>query len=172
MQGIWGSSTARSRHQQVSCVFSSEHNDLELALATLRQSDLHPCVSGGLYHSDQGTVYLSGAFQQEVSKRGYTQSMSKRGNCQDNAPQESFFGHFKDECPYSECKDIEELRELVARYAEYYNYERRMWDKGRMTPVEYEQYLLAMNEAEFSLYIAKGRRKVSADERKSCPTSH
>lgn len=46
----------------------SEHNDLELALATLRQSDLHPCVSGGLYHSDQGTVYLSGAFQQEVSK--------------------------------------------------------------------------------------------------------
>ena len=76
----------------------SEHNDLELALATLRQSDLHPCVSGGLYHSDQGTVYLSGAFQQEVSKRGYTQSMSKRGNCQDNAPQESFFGHFKDEC--------------------------------------------------------------------------
>ena len=43
---------------------------------------------------------------------------------------ESFFGHFKDECPYSECKDIEELRELVARYAEYYNYERRMWDKG------------------------------------------
>ena len=50
----------------------SEHNDLELALATLRQSDLHPCVSGGLYHSDQRTVYLSGAFQQEVSKRGYT----------------------------------------------------------------------------------------------------
>ena len=137
----------------------SEHNDLELALATLRQSDLHPCVSGGLYHSDQGTVYLSGAFQQEVSKRGYTQSMSKRGNCQDNAPQESFFGHFKDECPYSECKDIEELRELVARYAEYYNYERRMWDKGRMTPVEYEQYLLAMNEAEFSLYIAKEEEK-------------
>ena len=137
----------------------SEHNDLELALATLRQSDLHPCVSGGLYHSDQGTVYLSGAFQQEVSKRGYTQSMSKRGNCQDNAPQESFFGHFKDECPYSECKDIEELRELVARYAEYYNYERRMWDKGRMTPVEYKQYLLAMNEAEFSLYIAKEEEK-------------
>lgn len=63
------------------------------------------------------------------------------------------------ECPYSECKDIEELKELVARYAEYYNYERRMWDKGRMTPVEYEQYLLAMNEAEFSLYIAKEEEK-------------
>ena len=56
-------------------------------------------------------------------------------------------------------QDIEELRELVARYAEYYNYERRMWDKGRMTPVEYEQYLLAMNEAEFSLYIAKEEEK-------------
>ncbi len=55
----------------------------------------------------------------------------------------------------------EELRELVARYAEYYNYERRMWDKGRMTPVEYEQYLLAMNEAEFCSTSQRKKKSIS-----------
>lgn len=98
----------------------SEHNDLELALETLRRSDTHPCPQGGIYHSDQGVVYLSSTFQQEVSSHGFEQSMSKRGNCQDNAPQESFFGHFKDECNYADCKDIHELRTLVMEYADYY----------------------------------------------------
>lgn len=137
----------------------SEHNDVELALETLRQSDTRPCPHGGIYHSDQGVVYLSARFQREVSSRGFEQSMSKRGNCQDNAPQESFFGHFKDECRYSECGSIDELRELVARYADYYNHERRMWDRGRMTPVEYEQYLLSMTEDEFSDYLAREEEK-------------
>lgn len=85
--------------------------------------------------------------------------MSKRGNCQDNAPQESFFGHFKDECRYSDCKDICELRALIIQYADYYNNERRMWDRGRMTPVEYEQYLLSMTEEAFSAYLAQEEEK-------------
>ena len=137
----------------------SEHNDLAFALETLQQSDTHPCPDGGIYHSDQGIVYLSAVFQEEVSSYGFQQSMSKRGNCQDNAPQESFFGHFKDECSYSECSSIDELRELVARYADYYNHERRMWDRGRMTPMEYEQYLLSMTEEEFSEYLAREEEK-------------
>lgn len=137
----------------------SEHNNVALALETLRQSDTHPCPHGGMYHSDQGLVYLSAAFQREVSNHGFEQSMSKRGNCQDNAPQESFFGHFKDECSYSECGSIDELKELVARYADYYNHERRMWDRERMTPIEYEQYLLSMTEDEFSEYLAREEEK-------------
>lgn len=137
----------------------SEHNDLELALETLRQSDTHPCATGGIYHSDQGVVYLSATFQQEVCRYGFEQSMSKRGNCQDNAPQESFFGHFKDECGYAGCRDIRELRELIAQYADYYNHERRMWDRRRMTPVEYEEYLLSMTEDEFSAYLAREEEK-------------
>lgn len=137
----------------------SEHNDLEFALETLRQSDTHPCSEGAIYHSDQGTVYLSGTFQQEVINHGFVQSMSKRGNCQDNAPQESFFGHFKDECKYSECESIDELRNLVAEYADYYNHERGMWDRGRMTPIEYEKHLLSMTEEEFSDYLTKEEEK-------------
>lgn len=139
----------------------SEHNDLELALETLRESDSHPCSNGGIYHSDQGVVYLSRTFQQKVSNMGFEQSMSKRGNCQDNAPQESFFGHFKDECAYSKCRDVEELRALVAGYADYYNNERRMWNRNRMTPVVYEDYLLNMTEEEF-------RVNLSYEEEKYC----
>lgn len=137
----------------------SENNDLALARETLRSSDSHPCVDGGMLHSDQGAVYLSGTFQKDVKALGLAQSMSKRGNCQDNAPQESFFGHFKDECSYSECESLVELQNLVTRYADYYNNERRMWDRGRMTPAEYEQYLLAMSEAEFSEYLAREEKK-------------
>ena len=48
-------------------------------------------------HSDQGVHYTSPIFQKLVKKLGLGQSMSRRGNCWDNAPQESFFGHFKDE---------------------------------------------------------------------------
>lgn len=137
----------------------SEHNDLELALETLRQSDSHPCPEGGIYHSDQGVVYLSSTFQQEVCRYGFEQSMSKRGNCQDNAPQESFFGHFKDECSYADCEDIHELSALVSEYADYYNHERRIWNREHMTPVEYEQYLLSMTEEAFSAYLAREEEK-------------
>ena len=85
--------------------------------------------------------------------------MSKKGNCWDNATQESFFGHFKDECIYASCKDIVELKKMVAEYEYYYNNERGMWDRGRMTPVEYETYLLSMNEDEFAKYLAQEEEK-------------
>ena len=51
-------------------------------------------------HSDQGVHYTSPTFQKLVRKLGLGQSMSRRGNCWDNAPQESFFGHLKDEALY------------------------------------------------------------------------
>ena len=57
----------------------SDHNDLELARETLRRADSHPCKDGGIFHSDQGSVYLSPQFQKEVEEMGFDQSMSKRG---------------------------------------------------------------------------------------------
>lgn len=140
----------------------SQNNDLNLALETLSTTDSHPCIEGGIYHSDQGVVYLSSTFQDEVKKRGFTQSMSKRGNCHDNAPQESFFGHFKDECNYFVCAEISELKELIAMYADYYNHERGMWGKNQMTPIEYERYLLSMTDDEFSKYLLKEEEKYVA----------
>jgi hypothetical protein len=79
--------------------------------------------------------------------------MSRRGNCWDNSPQESFFGHFKDESHYRECQTLKELKEKVREYSVYYNKERRMWDRNRMTPEEFEAYLLAMDEKEFKDYL-------------------
>ena len=128
----------------------SENNDIELA---------KPCINGGILHSDQGSVYLSPKFQKEVEKLGLNQSMSKRGNCWDNAPQESFFGHFKDECDYSECKNIDELRQVIEEYAYYYNNERGMWERRHMTPVKYEEYLLSMTDEEFEKHLDREKEK-------------
>ena len=137
----------------------SEKNDLKMALDTLDEMDRHPAVKGALLHSDQGTLYMTDDFQNAVKERGYRQSMSKRGYCWDNAPEESFHGHFKDECHYKECSTIEELRELVDKYVVYYNTERGRWDHDGMTPAEYEKYLLDLDDEAFSLYLEKETAK-------------
>ena len=72
------------------------------------------------------------------------QSMSRKANCIDNAPVESFFGHFKDEVDYKDSRTFEELRQIVDNYIHYYNYERAQWSKKKMTPVEYRDHLLAL----------------------------
>lgn len=112
-----------------------------------------------MFHSDQGILYLSDEFQEKVAEMGMRQSMSKRGNCWDNAPQESFFGHFKDECRYEECRTFGELKKAIEEYAYYYNYERHQWTRGKMTPVCYEEYLNSLTEEEFAEYMRTERDK-------------
>ena len=136
------------------CFVITENNDLKLALDTLAAMDAYPAVRGALIHSDQGILYMTDDFQNAVKKKEFIQSMSRRGNCWDNSPQESFFGHFKDESHYKECQTLEELKEKVREYSGYYNKERRMWDRNRMTPEEFEVYLLEMDEEEFQDYLS------------------
>ena len=71
-------------------------------------------------HSDQGAHYTSPIFQKIVKKNGLGQSMSRRGNCWDNAPQESFFGHLKDEVNIKSCETFDELALEIDNYIEYY----------------------------------------------------
>jgi putative transposase len=94
-------------------------------------------------HSDQGVHYTNPLFQKKVKKLGITQSMSRKGNCWDNAPMESFFGHFKDEVSYKECKSLRELKRLVNGYMKEYNYQRYQWGLNKMTPAQYRSHLLA-----------------------------
>ena len=68
--------------------------------------------------------------------------MSRKGNCIDNAPIESFFGHLKDDVDYKKCKTFEELYSLIAEYMEYYNNDRQQWNLKKMTPVQYRNHLL------------------------------
>ena len=91
-----------------------------------------------LIHSDQGTHYTHPVFQKLVKKLGLRQSMSRRGNCWDNAPQESFFGHFKDEAFIKPCANLEELKREIKQYMIYYNNYRYQWKLKKMTPVQYE----------------------------------
>ena len=80
--------------------------------------------------------------------------MSRRGNCLDNSPQESFFGHFKDECPYKNCRDLEELQATIDAYRVYYNEERHMWNRMQMTPAAYEKYLKGLSDEQYASYMA------------------
>ncbi|KAB7662036.1 IS3 family transposase, partial [Bacillus sp. B1-b2] len=79
-------------------------------------------------HSDQGSHYTSPKYQNLLKKYGLGQSMSRRGNCWDNAPQESFFGHLKDEVDYKSCKTIKELKAKINHYMVYYNNYRYQWN--------------------------------------------
>lgn len=92
-------------------------------------------------HSDQGAHYTSPIFQKMVKKYGLGQSMSRRGNCWDNAPQESFFGHFKDEAYIKPCNTLEELKREIKSYMTYYNNFRYQWNLKKMTPVQYRDHL-------------------------------
>jgi len=84
-----------------------------------------------IIHSDQGFHYTSYAFREMLKKHGIKQSMSRKGNCLDNAPIESFFGHLKDESEYRKCKNWNELIREIDNYIKYYNDERPQWGLNR-----------------------------------------
>ncbi|MCZ6940995.1 IS3 family transposase, partial [Bacillus mycoides] len=81
-------------------------------------------------------------YQKLVKKLKLGQSMSRRGNCWDNAPQESFFGHFKDEAHIKTCTSFAQLQQEIKDYMKYYNQHRYQWNLKKMTPVEYRNHLL------------------------------
>lgn len=94
-----------------------------------------------IIHSDQGCHYTSIKFQDLIMKKEIRQSMSRRGNCWDNAPQESFFGHMKDEIHIIQCRTFYELKQEVDNYMDYYNNDRYQWDLAKLSPNEYFKYL-------------------------------
>ena len=96
-----------------------------------------------IVHSDQGCHYTSYAFIQKLKDDGFVQSMSRRGNCWDNAPQESFFGHMKDEIAdlIDLCITFADAEARIDDWMDYYNNDRGQWDLLKLTPTEYYQYL-------------------------------
>jgi len=96
-----------------------------------------------IVHSDQGCHYTSYAFIQKLKDADFVQSMSRRGNCWDNSPQESFFGHMKDEIAdlVAVCVTFEEVVAQVDDWMDYYNNDRGQWDLLKLAPKEYYEYL-------------------------------
>ena len=123
----------------------SDRITLDLATKTVeklfrnKRVKLHP---EAFIHSDQGVHYTSPKFQKLLKHYKLGQSMSRRGNCWDNAPQESFFGHLKDEVDFSMVKTLDELRAKIDHYMVYYNNYRYQWNLKKMAPVQYRNHLL------------------------------
>lgn len=67
--------------------------------------------------------------------------MSRKGNCWDNAFQESFFGHMKDEIDLSTCKTFEDVKEIIDDWIDYDNNDRYQWDLAKLSPTEYYRYI-------------------------------
>lgn len=94
-------------------------------------------------HSDQGCHYTSIAYQELLKENNIVQSMSRRGNCWDNAPQESFFAVLKTETYLNECRTYQQLGQHLIDYISYYNYDRPQKGLHNLTPNEYHQYLIS-----------------------------
>lgn len=97
-------------------------------------------VNEVIVHSDQGSTYASGDYQRQLSEHNLRCSMSRKGECLDNAVAESFFGTLKNELVYHEdYKTRAQARQSIFEYIEvFYNRQRRHASLGYMTPVEYE----------------------------------
>lgn len=96
-----------------------------------------------MVHSDQGFHFTHMSFRMKLEENNIKQSMSRKGNCLDNAPMESFFGLLKDHLDLKACKNIAEVKELVMKEINYYNNERPQEGLKEMPPAEYRRHLSA-----------------------------
>ncbi len=132
--------------QQVLSHVLSESLEVDFVLETVNQLMLnHGCSLDAetLIHSDQGCHYTSVRFRELLSSYHLRQSMSRRGNCWDNAPQESFFGHMKDELSEKKLSwtNIAQIREDINDWIDYYNNDRGQWELEKLTPNEFYNYI-------------------------------
>ena len=125
----------------------SDRHNIELILDTISQ--IQPNKKGCIIHSDRGALYSSFQYIQKLKQLGIKRSMSEAGKPTQNAPVESFFGHFKDEVNYKRCNNFEELKDKVDRYVYYYNTSRYQWNRNMLTPIEVREHLFAYNYCPF-----------------------
>lgn len=88
-------------------------------------------------HTDRGGQFFSDPFVGMLKNMGVKQSMSRKGNCLDNSPIESFFGHMKDEVEFKDCRSLEDVIWTVNKYMKKYNVNRPQWGLKGKTPDEY-----------------------------------
>ena len=115
--------------------------------------------AGLVHHSDRGSQYAAKDYRKKLKARGITVSMSRKGDCWDNAPMESVNGTLKVECVNDvHFETREEARQAIIEYIGYYNTERRHSSLGNITPAEFERRWRAEIEPkEQSLALARHR---------------
>ena len=113
--------------------------DLKMVLDMLDKAFKKWDITGGMvFHSDQGWQYQHKRYQKALSDRNIVQSMSRKGNCLDNAMMENFFGLMKNELLYiQEWESVEQFKTELIKYINYYNNNRiKLRLKGK-SPVQY-----------------------------------
>ncbi|MDP4538001.1 IS3 family transposase, partial [Alkalimonas collagenimarina] len=96
-----------------------------------------------IVHSDQGWQYQNKRYQQHLRNKGLAQSMSRKGNCLDNAVAENFFGILKTEMYHNEVfKSADELIQSIEEYIDYYNNQRIKLKLKGLSPIEYRNQAL------------------------------
>lgn len=101
---------------------------------------------GLIHHSDQGTQYASLQYQKLLARAGITQSMSRRGNCYDNAHTESLIGTIKSEIPNLADRTIDQARTILFEYVEvFYNRQRLHSSLGYVSPDEFERQQIRLS---------------------------
>jgi transposase InsO family protein len=120
----------RPHYDLVKNMLRNALNQLKLDEKPIVHSLAKQCFSGWQYQMSH--------YQQQLKQHGLTQSMSRKGNCLDNASMESFFGILKSECFYGEeFKSIDELEQTVKEYIHYYNHDRIKVKLKGLSPVQY-----------------------------------
>jgi putative transposase len=117
-------------------------NDRHLTIRALEMAVARRGPTAGLlHHSDQGSTYASEDYQRLLQDHGLTASMSRRGNCYDNAVMEAFFSTVKSEVGERFSTHADATRELFDYLEVFYNQRRRHSSAGRMSPAAYERRL-------------------------------
>ena len=99
-------------------------------------------TSDTIVHSDQGAHYRAKKFNELMEDSNFIRSMSRKATCWDNAPQESFYGHMKDEIgdKIVKCKTFNQIVNVIDDYMNYYNHHRYQWNLAKLSPAEYYEY--------------------------------
>jgi putative transposase len=123
----------------------SLRNDNQLVLQTFAKAfEKKADVTGLIVHSDQGSQYTSHDYHNMLLKVRVRISMSRRGNCFDNASMESFFSHLKAEALYLyHIRSVEEAQRRINEYIHFYNNDRPQRKLKKLTPVSYRRQLSA-----------------------------
>lgn len=93
------------------------------------------------FHSDQGVQYCSSDVREKLDFLKITQSMSRKGNCYDNAFAESFFGRMKNELEYNHFGSLKEAKKEIFMYINWYNQERLHSSLGYLSPIDYAEQI-------------------------------
>ena len=125
----------------------SDHPDLKMVMDMLEKAFVAREVGVGLMlHSDQGWHYQHRSYQKSLQDHKIVQSMSRKGNCLDNAMMENFFGIMKSELLYPNTfRDMEHFKQELRKYISYYNNDRIKLRLKGMSPVQYRTHYAVLS---------------------------